>query len=143
MRLPFIAACLALVGTASAQTLDPLPRGTVLPQTSDMKMVGGDVAAFTRRFCGTFTGTCEVFVQPDSKGGLIGYLKLLTSKRGTSFDTATATRAGKQCVAGGNLENIEASDGGSLPDNDTTKDFRARVMVDYITGHNKDGPISA
>ena len=85
----------------------------VLPSNADLKMVDGDLSRYAIKLCDLdFANNlrpdrCEVFVQPDRSGLLVGYA-VLTQGRIVSIDTAVETdrqKGGLGCFVGGDLEN--------------------------------------
>jgi hypothetical protein len=98
-----------------------------LPQTTAMKLAGS-IESYIRRECGKDFRylDCSIFVQPDPKGSLIGYLKIYQMPKGTAvFETDTLTSDGRTCLIGGNI------DGERL---DTTADFEHGSLFETKDG---------
>lgn len=133
-----------MVTPASAQDflLDPIPDTIRLPDSTDMRLVAGDRAAFIRRFCGSplnEASTCEVFYQADPSGTLVGYMSLTSTHTGTILEVRAKTREGRDCSIGGALEDITTADFQPLPHGRTTSDFIARLPMSIITSRTRDG----
>lgn len=102
-----------------------LPTREGLPATTEMRLVGFDVATYVERQCRDAwqSAKCEVFAQTDKSGSLLGYLKIEGTGDELSFNTDTRTNpssgTAKECLLGGALENIERRPDG---------EFRARSM---------------
>lgn len=76
------------------------PQG--LPQNSDLKMADGDLAKYAQEACGLdfrpeyAPARCDIYVQPDKAGTLIGYAVVTQTKDGSRLSTATSLNAQKQ-----------------------------------------------
>lgn len=98
-----------------------------LPMTSTMKLLGGDLPAYIQRECAPIwrMKSCDVYVQSDRTGALLGYLFISGSAdEGFGFNTDTVTDRNRECSLGGSLENIEGDPRGA---------FKARVPFTTIT----------
>lgn len=68
-----------------------------LPQNNDLKMADGDLAKYGESICGldvppaTAPSRCDIYVQPDKGGTLVGYAAIIEDKNGVRFQTATET----------------------------------------------------
>ena len=109
--------------------LDPKLDPKSLPQNADLKMADGDIAQYAVELCDlkyshkAAATRCDVFVQADPGGALVGYA-VLTQGDEVRIDTAVTTdkdRGGLGCFVSGVLE--------SYPEGqiDTARDFRARM----------------
>lgn len=86
-----------------------------LPQNADLKMLDGDIARYAAKLCGLESSIephptrCDLFVQPDRNGLLIGYALLKQNDR-ASIETAVETdraRSGLGCWISGDIENAD------------------------------------
>ncbi len=93
--------------------VDPSIDPKLMPKNADLKMLDGDLERYALKLCGLdFANTmrpdrCDVFVQPDKEGLLVGYATLLQGKD-VQIDTAIETnpqRSGIGCFLKGKLEN--------------------------------------
>ena len=91
-----------------------LDRST-LPQNADLKMADGDLTQYAVKLCGLDFANklrpdrCELFVQPDRSGLLVGYAVLMQGAK-ASIETAVETdrqRTGLGCGISGDLENSD------------------------------------
>lgn len=94
-----------------AAAVDP----STLPQNADLKMADGDLTQYAVKLCGLDFANklrpdrCELFVQPDRSGLLVGYA-VLTQGTKASVETAVETdrqRTGLGCGISGDLENTD------------------------------------
>ncbi len=94
-----------------AAALDPV----TMPQNADLKMVDGDLTQYAVKLCGLDFANklrpdrCDLFVQPDRSGLLVGYA-VLTQGAKASIETAVETdrqRTGLGCGISGDLENTD------------------------------------
>lgn len=103
-----------------------------LPMNSDLKMADGDLAKYAPVLCtldvpaATAPARCDVYVQPDAAGTLIGYAAIIEDSRGVSFATTTTLNDKKQpgggnCYLGGMLAG--AGEDWKNPIRDAGKDF--------------------
>ena len=76
-------AVIADVTGAVAQNVNVTGSKVPLPQTSKMKLAG-DAANYIKRECGSDVKykLCDVFVQSDPKGSLVGYVLFVFLRRG-------------------------------------------------------------
>lgn len=106
-----------------------------LPQNSDLKMADGDLVKYAATACtldvppDTAPARCDLYVQPDRSGTLIGYAALTQSADGVSFETYTTVNeqkepGGKACDLSGNLY----ASGESRRIVDAARDFDGRIM---------------
>jgi hypothetical protein len=111
--------------------LDPKLDPKSLPQNADLKMADGDIAQYAVDLCDLEYARrdaptrCDVFVQADTGGALVGYAVLMQGDE-ARIDTAVTTdksRGGLGCFVGGVLESYPE---GKL---DTAKDFQARMAT--------------
>lgn len=113
--------------------LDPSIDPKLMPTNADLKMVDGDLGQYALKLCGLDFANkqrpnrCEVFVQPDKSGLLVGYAVLLQGQD-VRIDTAVETdnhRSGLGCFLNGVLENADYEH----PDSkiDISKNFEARM----------------
>lgn len=88
---------------------------STLPQNADLKMADGDLPQYAVKLCGLDFANklrpdrCELFVQPDRSGLLVGYA-VLTQGAKASIETAVETdrqRTGLGCGISGDLENTD------------------------------------
>jgi hypothetical protein len=127
----------AVVQTASGRyrvELAPKFDPKSLPQNADLKMADGDLVEYSIQLCDLDfanklrANRCEVFVQPDRSGLLVGFA-VLKQGQGVSIDTAVETdrqRGGLGCFVGGELENSDFDNPkGKL---NITGNFEARLM---------------
>jgi hypothetical protein len=107
-----------------------------LPQNSDLKMAGGDLAKYAGTACtldvppDTAPVRCDLYVQPDRDGTLIGYAALTQFPNGVSFNTDTTTNPqkeprGKACGLSGKIYD---SNGSRRAVTDASQDFDGSVM---------------
>lgn len=111
------------------------------PINSDFKMADKDIAKYAEdTLCamdqgrnGTPRDRCDVYVQPDRNGTLIGYTVVTQDKSGVSFET-TATLNEKKapsdsagCGFGGKLYTSQDT-GGPVVLRDASKDFDGQFM---------------
>ncbi len=117
-----------------------------LPQNSDLKMADGDVAKYAVEGCGLDAAAqfapdrCDVYVQADQGGTLIGYAFVTRTRQGARFDTVTTLNAEKQpgggaCYLHGAIYDSQASYG--TPVADPSRDFEGRQM--YAVSKNGAG----
>lgn len=88
-------------------------RPSTLPSNADLKMSDGDLAKYGMSLCdenlsdaGKLT-RCDVYVQPDRSGTLVGYAVVGQGDKGTSFHTVADLRAaghGARCSFGGRID---------------------------------------
>lgn len=73
-----------------------------LPQNADLKMADGDLAKYAQQLCNLENKPkyapvrCDVYVQPDSAGSLIGYAAVSEMKDGVTLSTTTSLNSKKQ-----------------------------------------------
>lgn len=117
-----------------------------LPQNSDLKMADGDVAKYAVEGCGLDAAPqfapdrCDVYVQADPGGTLIGYAFVTQNRQGARFDTITTLNAEKQpgggaCYLHGAIYDGQANYG--TPVADPSRDFEGRQM--YAVSKNGAG----
>ena len=109
---------------------------STLPQNSDLKMADGDLAKYGESLCtldvppNTAPSRCDIFVQSDKAGTLIGYAAIIQDKDGASFRTATDTNPqmnpyGRSCGLSGKLTGSGSDDQSPI---DPAHDFQAQSM---------------
>lgn len=112
-----------------APSIDP----RLMPKNADLKTVDGDLRQYALKLCGLDfqnklrPDRCEVFVQPDKTGLLVGYVALQQGQD-VRIKTALETdsrRDGLGCFLSGKLENVDYEH----PDSkiDISKGFSARM----------------
>lgn len=103
-----------------------------LPVNSDLKMADFDLAKYAETLCSLAVPpseapqSCDVYVQPDNSGTLIGYAALIQDGKDVSFTTATTLNEKKQagggsCYLGGKLSG--SGEDWDKPIRDLGKDF--------------------
>jgi hypothetical protein len=106
-----------------------------LPKTNDMKMASFDSATYIERACvdGWQEGRCDLYVQPDIDGSLMGYLIIEQYKGRLSFKTDTMTTSTpahvRSCTIGGSLTGGAIDDAGNykvIEELDPTGNWEAR-----------------
>jgi len=108
-----------------------------LPSNSDLKMADNDIGKYAKTLCttdvpaSTAPRRCDVYVQPDPNGTLIGYAAVWEDAKGVSFQTVTTLNEKKQ--PGGESCYIEGQLSGSGADwqksvRDASKDFTGQFM---------------
>lgn len=104
-----------------------------LPMNADLKMVDGDIGQYALKLCGLDFANklrpdrCEIFVQPDKSGLLIGYA-VLQQGQGVRMDTAIETdrqRSGLGCWINGDLVNTDYENPEAKLD--ISKSFQSRM----------------
>ncbi len=104
-----------------------------LPSNADFKMLEGNIAEYASHLCGLDYANelrperCDVYVQPDPKGLLVGYAAILQGQD-VRIETAVETdrqRQGLGCFLVGSLENTDYDNSDAAFD--TSKDFQARM----------------
>ncbi len=86
----------------------------VLPSNSDLRMVDGDLVRYAAQICeldaefSVAPQRCDVFVQPDQNGQMIGYAVLRQTEAGVTIHTyvktnAQAGQAANGCWLGGTI----------------------------------------
>lgn len=108
-----------------------------LPQNSDLKMVDGDLAKYAVEACSIDVkvqfapGRCDIYVQPDKSGTLIGYAVITQDKDGARLNTITTLNAQKQSRGATTcgLQGIVYGDGEnySAPVKDASRDFGGQI----------------
>ncbi|GLH30087.1 hypothetical protein WSS15_27370 [Acetobacter pasteurianus] len=105
-----------------------------LPMNTDLKMLDGDITKYATQLCNVnFKNNlrpkiCEVFVQPDPSGLLVGYATL-SQRQDATLETTIETnpaKGGLGCWIGGKLTNDD------IPENskdkfDIAKDFSTSI----------------
>lgn len=108
-----------------------------LPQNSDLKMADGDLAKYAIDGCSLDTAPqyaptrCDVYVQPDKTGTLIGYAFVLVDANGARFNTVTTLNERKQpgggvCYLSGTIWDEGANYDRAVAD--TSRNFSGRQM---------------
>jgi hypothetical protein len=101
-----------------------------LPQTDEMKLAG-DPSSYVRTKCSGFSASCDVFVQGNGKGSLVGYLFIRQESDGSVyFESDALTDDGRVCVILGNF------DGSRF---EATEDFEQRSSFQSQRGKTNDG----
>lgn len=126
----------SLISTESgnyAIVVDPNLDKSTLPTNADLKMLDGDITKFGLQLCGLDFANkqppdrCEVFIQPDKTGLIVGYVALQQGtdvRIGTDIET-DMTNSGLGCSLDGVLENADYNNAGSKLD--ISKNFEARL----------------
>lgn len=107
-----------------------------LPMNNDLKMADRDLAKYAETACTLDVPLklaqtrCDLYVQSDPNGTLIGYAAVTQDVQGVSFNTATTINekkepGGKACDLGGKLTVVE---GGDKVVSDAGKDFDGEFM---------------
>lgn len=108
-----------------------------LPQNSDLKMADGDLAKYAVEGCSLDVAPqyaptrCDVYVQPDKSGTLIGYAFVLADAKGAHFNTVTTLNERKQLGGGDCYLSGTTWDQGANYEKvvaDTSRDFNGRQM---------------
>ncbi len=113
------------------------PDHSELPSNADLKMANGDLAKYAETLCTLDVPPkfapqrCDIYVQADPHGTLIGYAAVKQDAQGVSFNTATTLNEAKQpggvsCNLSGKLEGSEASAAKTIAD--ASKDFDGQFM---------------
>ncbi len=151
-KLQFVIPILAIL--AGCQVAKPeeykSPQGTIyvirrqpdfktdnLPQNSDLKMVDGDLAKYASSVCildvpaSSAPIRCDLYVQADKSGTLIGYAALVQDALGVSIHTATTLNeqkepGGTECSLDGKIYDQKANY--SKPVTDASGDFDGQTM---------------
>lgn len=108
-----------------------------LPSNSELKMADNDIGKYAETLCTTDVPAnaapqrCDVYVQPDPNGTLIGYAVVWEDAKGVSFQTITTLNEKKQ--PGGEGCGIQGQLAGSgadwaKPVKDASKDFHGQFM---------------
>jgi hypothetical protein len=108
-----------------------------LPQNSDLKMADGDLAKYAIEGCSLDSAPqyaptrCDVYVQPDSAGTLIGYAFVSVDAKGAHFNTVTTLNSQKQagggdCYLSGTIWDERANFERTVAD--ASRDFSGRQM---------------
>jgi hypothetical protein len=106
---------------------------STLPMNADLKMLDGDIIQYGLKLCGLDFANklspdrCEVFIQPDKAGLLVGYVALqqgIDVRISTDIKTDMA-KSGLGCFLNGVLENSDYNKAGSKPD--ISQNFQARL----------------
>ena len=144
----FVFVALTSCAPSAAETLSS-PQGVVynvdrvrsvtaekLPLNSDFKMADRDLAKYAQTACAldvppsTAPRRCDIYVQSDTSGMLIGYAAVTESKSGVAFDTFTTLNLQKQpygesCYVGGKIYGV----GGNYekPVLNASRDFEGQV----------------
>lgn len=109
--------------------IDPKINLQALPMNADLRMADGDLTQYALQLCGLdfenqlAPTRCEVFMQPDQGGLLVGYV-VLQDGHEVRVDTAVVAdraRSGIGCFVSGVLENA----GGQAGDIDIAQNFEA------------------
>jgi hypothetical protein len=119
------------IGQSYTITIGELPSKAKLPLTSDMKLAGSDIGAYVQRACidSWKEHRCDIYVQTDPNGSLLGYLILEEYNGALSFHTDTlmtpVTAGSRACSLGGAIEQTGV---------DPTKDFKSRSPFETRDG---------
>ena len=103
-----------------------------LPTNSDLKMADNDLAKYAQTLCSldvpvnTAPQRCDIYVQPDKTGTLIGYAAVTQEKQGISLQTAATLNAEKASSGTGCAVYGKLYDGQNQIKNAST-DFEARI----------------
>lgn len=144
-------------GTLYAVSRVPGIKQSDLPTNADFKMADGDLAKYAQTACTLDVppkyapARCDIYVQPDPSGTLIGYAVVTQDQHGVSFDTITTLNekkdpGGKGCELSGKLEGSAASATKTIMD--ASKDFDGQFMYsawqkepgDYLISPASDDP---
>ncbi|MDO7842733.1 hypothetical protein [Sphingomonas immobilis] len=108
-----------------------------LPQNSDLKMVDGDLAKYAQVACTLDVppehapSRCDIYVQPDKTGTLIGYAAVTQTKDGARLSTVTSLNAEKQPrgAATCGIEGLIYGGGGDYTKaiKDASRDFEGQI----------------
>ncbi|GEO00640.1 hypothetical protein NSE01_24720 [Novosphingobium sediminis] len=106
-----------------------------LPTNSDFKMADKDITKYARKICGLDAGTkgtpidrCDVFVQPDIGGTIIGYAALIQDPSGVRLESALQLNEKKVGLASsgcGISGDLYTMDGPRVTD--ASKDFVSQI----------------
>ncbi len=121
-------------GVSYVVTRVPGVKAADLPMNTDFKMADRDVAKYAQTICTLDVppkyapSRCEIYVQSDPTGTLIGYAAITQDYQGVNFLTATTLNekkepGGKSCILGGKLLGSEMSKTKTITD--ASKDFDA------------------
>lgn len=111
-----------------------------LPQNADLKMLDGDLVQYSARLCHIDilkdpAKRCDVYVQNDPAGNLIGYAAVLQNASGVSLDTATTLNEikspGESCALNFNLYQWNENNKEYVPVANSSNDFQARIVYSY------------
>ena len=108
-----------------------------VPQNSDLRMADGDLAKYTAKACSLDVKAqyapdrCDLYVQSDSAGTLIGYALVSHDGKGTRFQTVTTLNEQKQpgggsCYLSGTIYDDATNDEKAV--SDPSRDFSGRQM---------------
>lgn len=122
-------------------------KATDIPQNTDLKMADGDLAKYAVQGCALYAraeyapSRCDVYVQADKSGTLIGYAFVYKEPKGVFFSTATTLNTQKEpgaesCTLSGAIYD-EKSQYQSKMVADPSRDFEGRQM--YYTFKNGAG----
>lgn len=117
-----------------------------LPINSELKMADRDLVKYAETLCvldvpaPTAPRRCDIYVQPDPNGTLIGYATITQNAKGVSFQTTTTTNEKKRfgggaCYIGGILSG-SGSDWKN-PISDASKDFSGQFA--YLAWEKEPG----
>ena len=106
---------------------------SALPMNADLKMLDGDITQYALKLCGLDFANklrperCELFMQPDRTGLMVGYVALLqgTDVRIDTDVETDQTKSGLGCFLNGVLDNADYSEAGSKLD--ISENFEARL----------------
>jgi hypothetical protein len=107
------------------------------PQNSDLKMADGDLAKYAIEACSLDVAVkyaperCDVYVQPDRAGTLVGYAFVSRDAKGAHFQTVTTLNEQKQpgggaCYLSGTIYDDKSN--GEKAVADPSRDFTGRQM---------------
>jgi hypothetical protein len=124
-------------GTLYAVSRVPGVKQSDLPVNADFKMADLDLAKYAGTACALDVppkyaqDRCDIYVQSDPNGTLIGYAILTQDHNGVNLNTATTLNekkepGGKRCIISGKIESIGISPIKQIAD--ANKDFDGQFM---------------
>lgn len=107
-----------------------------IPMNSDLKMADRDLAKYAVTACpldvppATAPIRCDIYMQPDKNGTLIGYAAVVQDSKGVSFQTITTLNEKKQPGETCSIQGPIAGDGDDYkaPVKDASKNFEGHFM---------------
>lgn len=162
-KIAFLGLCLGLVACDQAPSIQAQAAETYqskkgktytierfkvgpLPQNADLKMVDGDIVRYAQDKCGLDVYNdqalrCDVFVQNDQTGKLIGYAVLMQTATNTDLQTFINLNEqlapGKSCGIQGSLYRYDDGKSEWVKLNNASGDFDTRIV--YNAWNRGDG----